>query len=280
MEFQIEIIKFIQTFSNAFLDVFFEALTLFGEETLLVVIASYVFLSIDKNKGYKLIFTIVSGTCFNAIIKNIFKIQRPIGIEGILSKRVETATGYSFPSGHTQASSTFWTTLCLIFKKKYLYIFSIILIFLVGLSRIYLGVHWPTDVVFAAIFGFSWALLINKAFDYIYKSKNYYIIIFCSVIFTILTLIFGDNDFYKSSGLLLGLSVGYVLENKYINFSNIMSFKNKVFSYIIMLGGLLLIKSVLKLFFPSTLIFSLIRYFFVGFWGFGIAPYFIKKLQK
>jgi len=280
MNFQVEVIKFIQSFSNSFLDVFFEFLTLFGEETILVLLAAFIFLSVDKNKGYKLIFTIASGTCFNALIKNIVKFERPIGIEGIVSNRVETATGYSFPSGHTQATSTFWTSLSIIVKNKSLYVFSAILITLVAISRLYLGVHWPTDVIFGALFGVLWAIIIGKVFDYIQKNKNYKLLIGSSLVFVILTILLGDNDFYKSAGLLLGLSIGYVIEDKYVNLSIDMTKRNKSITYVVLIVGLLIIKSGLKLIFPQTLIFSMIRYFLVGFWAFGITPVIAIKLKK
>ena len=280
MNFQIEIIKYIQTFSNSFFDLLFQFITLFGEESILVLLSAIVFLSIDKNKGYKLIFTIASGTCFNALIKNIVKFERPIGVEGIVSNRVHTATGYSFPSGHTQATSTFWSSLSIIFKKKALYIFSVFIIILVAISRLYLGVHWPTDVIFGAIFGVIWAILIDKAFNYIQKSKNYIALIVSAIMFAVLSFLIGDNDFYKSSGLLLGLSIGYVIENKYVNLNINMSRKNKGIVYVLLIGGLLLIKSGLKIIFPEMLIFSMLRYFLVGFWAFGIVPIIANRLNK
>ncbi len=280
MSFQVEIIKFIQTFSNSFLDLLFEAITLLGEESVLVFLSAFIFLSIDKNKGYKLIFTIASGTCFNALIKNIVKFERPIGIEGIISNRVHTATGYSFPSGHTQATSTFWSSVSIIFKKKALYIFTAIIIILVAISRLYLGVHWPTDVIFGAIFGVIWALLIDKAFDYIQKSKNYIALIASSIVFAILAFLIGDNDFFKSAGLLLGLSIGYIIEDKYIHLEINMPIKRKMIVYVLLIGGLLLIKSLLKIVFPEMLIFSMLRYFLVGIWAFGVVPIIASCLNK
>lgn len=280
MNIQIEIIKFIQSFNNTFFDYLFQIITLFGEESVLVLLSSIVFLSIDKSKGYKLIFTIASGTCFNALIKNIAKFERPIGIEGITSKRVHTATGYSFPSGHTQATATFWSSVSIIFKKRAIRIFTAVIILLVATSRLYLGVHWATDVVFGAIFGITWAILIDKAFNYIQKSKNYIALIASSIAFAVLCFLIGDEDFFKSSGLLLGLAVGYVIENKYVNLNIIMSRKNKGIVYVLLIGGLLLIKSGLKIILPETLIFSMIRYFLVGFWAFGIVPIIASRLNK
>lgn len=279
MAFQVEIIKFLQSFSNNFFDFLFQIITLFGEESILVFLSAIVFLSVDKNKGYKLIFTIASGACFNCLIKNIVKFERPIGVEGIMSKRIHTATGYSFPSGHTQATSTFWASLSIIFKNNMLYAFSAVIIFFVAISRLYLGVHWPTDVIFGAAFGILWAILIDKVFDYIQKSKNYIALMAFSLVIVLITFLIGDDDFYKSAGLLLGLSVGYIIEDKYVNMSIKMSRNNKIIAYILLMGGLLLLKTLLKIIFPEMLIFSMIRYFLVGFWAFGIMPLIIKKLQ-
>jgi membrane-associated phospholipid phosphatase len=280
MNYQIEIIRFIQSFSNTFFDFLFQIITLFGEESVLVLLSAIVFLSIDKNKGYKLIFTIASGTCFNALIKNIAKFERPIGVEGITSKRVHTATGYSFPSGHTQATATFWSSVSIIFKKRVILIFSTVIILLVAISRLYLGVHWATDVLFGALFGVIWAILIDKAFDYIQKSKNYTVLLATCLIFAVICFFIGDDDFFKSSGLLLGLAVGYVIENKYVNLNINMSRKNKGIVYVLLVGGLLIIKSGLKIILPEMLIFSMIRYFLVGFWAFGIVPIIASRLDK
>lgn len=279
MSLQVEIIKFIQSFNNDFFDFLFEFITLFGEESILVLLSAFIFLSVDKNKGYKLIFTIASGTCFNSLIKNILKFERPIGVEGIISKRLETATGYSFPSGHTQATATFWSSLSIIVRKKRMYIFSTIIVIMVAISRLYLGVHWLTDVVFGAIFGVLWAILVSRAFDYIHKNKSYKLLIGISLVFLILTLLIGDDDFYKSAGLLLGLSLGYIIEDKYINLSIKMSRRNKIITYILLIGGLLIIKTLLKFIFPETLIFSTIRYFLVGFWAFGATPVIASSLK-
>lgn len=277
---QVEIIKFIQSFSSSFLDLFFELITMFGEETLLVAISAYVFLSIDKRKGYRLIFTISSSACINSVIKNIVKAERPIGYEGITSNRLETATSYSFPSGHTQSSSSFWTSLYLIFKNKSYLITGIIIVLLVAISRLYLGVHWPIDVICGALFGLLWSVLFNKVFNYIEKNNGYYILFIMSLAFVISSLIFGDDDFHKVSGLFTGLSIGYYIETRFVNLS-IESIKNKkILSYIILIFGLLFIKSVLKLIFPSTAIFTMLRYFFVGFWAFGIFPIIAKSISK
>ena len=68
-------------------------------------------------------------------------------MEGIRSIRVETAGGYSFPSGHTQQTTSLFTTLMIVFKKKWLLFCRHNIHAFSCFSRMYLGVHWPTDVL-------------------------------------------------------------------------------------------------------------------------------------
>ena len=58
--------------------------------------------------GERLLFALIGNVALNTGVKEFFKVQRPIGVDGIESMRVSTATGYSFPSGHTQIGTTFW----------------------------------------------------------------------------------------------------------------------------------------------------------------------------
>lgn len=277
---QVEIIKFIQSYRTPLLDKLFEFITIIGEETLIILIAAYIFFNISKEKGYAIIFAIVSSTSFNSLLKNIFKVSRPIGIEGIKSKRLKTATSYSFPSGHTQTVSSLWTSLMIIFKKKFLYIIGSILICLVAFSRIYLGVHWPLDVIFGAIIGILWSFASIRVFKFIYKNKKYKLLILIVGIFTLLSFLFGDKDFYKTSGLFLGISIAYIIEDKYINFSLDIPNKLKVTIYIITLLGIFIIKEGLKYIFPSLLIFDFIRYALIGFWALCGGIYTGKKIGK
>jgi membrane-associated phospholipid phosphatase len=97
-----EVIKFVQSFSNPFLDRLFQYITMMGEEYFFVIALTLIYWCIDKRFGYKIGFAILGSTALNSGIKEIFKVPRPIGEDGIRSLRTETAGGYSFPSGHTR----------------------------------------------------------------------------------------------------------------------------------------------------------------------------------
>ena len=173
MNFQLNILKFFQSMRNPILNAFFLILTISTEVPVVVLLTAIIYWCINKKYGQKLLFTLIPNIVINTGIKELVKEPRPIGAKGLKSLRTETATGYSFPSGHTQTATTFWTSLILIFKQKWIYILGSIMILGVGLSRLYLGVHWPVDVVGGWIFGIVFTVIFAKLFDIVDKSKNY-----------------------------------------------------------------------------------------------------------
>jgi len=97
---------------------------------------------IDKDWAFRLGFAYLFSGLANTGIKEICRVPRPFELLDIDPMRVETAGGYSFPSGHTQQASSLLIVLMEAIKKKWFYILASLLIILVALSRIYLGVHW------------------------------------------------------------------------------------------------------------------------------------------
>ena len=130
-------------------DAFFSLITHFGEETLFIIAGLLFFWCVDKMEGYFLLTVGLSGTVINQFLKLWFRIPRPWvkdpNFTIVESARAE-ATGYSFPSGHTQSSVGIFGALARWNPTAWLRIVSIALCVLVPLSRLYLGVHTPADV--------------------------------------------------------------------------------------------------------------------------------------
>ena len=134
---------------NPVLDFIFSLVTLCGEETVFMAIGMIVFWCINKQKGYYLLSVGFVGTVINQFLKITFRIPRPWIKDPsftIVESAREAASGYSFPSGHTQTSVGLFGGLALKFKNRALRIVSIALCVLVPISRMYLGVHTPLDV--------------------------------------------------------------------------------------------------------------------------------------
>ena len=108
MEFELNIIRAIQSIANPFLDGLFQFITMFGEEAILIPLIAVIYWSFNKKMAEYIAYASLTSVLVNGAIKDIFKAKRPIGEPGIRSLRVETATGYSFPSGHTQGTASFW----------------------------------------------------------------------------------------------------------------------------------------------------------------------------
>ena len=100
---EINILKYIQSLRTDVLNNIFELITMFGEEMIVVLLIAILYFAVDKKYAQKFLFVMLASLCFNGIIKNIVRRPRPFTVDGITCIRKETATGYSFPSGHTQS---------------------------------------------------------------------------------------------------------------------------------------------------------------------------------
>ncbi len=153
-------------YKNNLLTNFMKIITLFGS-AYVIVPCCIILLFALKNKKNKILMmsNLVIITLLNQLLKCVFRRLRPIN--GIISE-----SGYSFPSGHSMVSMAFYGFLIYLLYKsnfKYKNIFIgllIVLILLIGISRIYLGVHYPTDVFGGFLLSISYLLLfieISKA---------------------------------------------------------------------------------------------------------------------
>ena len=161
---------FLEEIRNPVLDFLFSIVTLFGEETVFMAVGMIVFWCVNKQKGYYLLSVGFVGTVINQFLKITFRVPRPWVKDPnftIVESAREAASGYSFPSGHTQTSVGLFGGLALKFRNRAVRIASIALCVLVPLSRMYLGVHTPADVgvsiVIALVLIFALAPLFEKA---------------------------------------------------------------------------------------------------------------------
>ncbi len=140
---------FLESLRNPVLDAVFSLLTMLGEETVFMAVGMIAFWCIDKYQGYYLLTTGFLGTLINQFLKMLCRIPRPWVKDPaftIVEAAREEATGYSFPSGHTQTSVGLYGGLARWNRQRVLRILMIAACVLVPLSRMYLGVHTPLDV--------------------------------------------------------------------------------------------------------------------------------------
>ena len=188
-------------------------LTYLGSSTAYIVYGLIIYYLGDCMNAYKIIITLMIGGWMNTSLKNIFKMPRPINPKIHVS-------GYSFPSGHAESSTTFWSSLCLLYPRKAILIASIVISIIVSISRVALNVHYPRDVIFGGFIGFLTGLsliyLLNKVMD---RNVFIYIHIFLSIVMFLTYQIYNDLMLIKFSGFLLGGILHPVLYYKYGNIS-------------------------------------------------------------
>ncbi len=144
-----EVLYWLESIRNPVLDALMLLFTEFGNELLFIAAGLIMFWCIDKKQGYFVLLTGFFGVYINQFLKITCRIPRPWVLDPnftIVEAAREAATGYSFPSGHTQTAVGCWGALAVCRKEKWVRIVSVILALLIPFTRMYLGVHTPLDV--------------------------------------------------------------------------------------------------------------------------------------
>lgn len=172
-DFEINILNFIQdTFACPFLDKVMPIITLFGDKGIFWIAAALLLIIIKKARktgimmGTALLLGLIIG---NLILKNAVARTRPYDVNTAMQAEllVKTLSDFSFPSGHTLAS--FEAATVLMIRDKRFGIPALILAILIALSRLYLYVHYPTDVLAGALLGVFIGIFACFLVDKIYK---------------------------------------------------------------------------------------------------------------
>ena len=275
-----------------FFDFFFSFITFFGEELVLFIVLPIFYWAINKEAAEIVAVAGFATMTVNGMIKDICKIERPISNEEIRFVEVENffvdtvhlkEGSYSFPSGHSQTSSVLMFSLASYYNKKNLWIFASVLVLLVMMSRVYLGVHWPLDVLIGGLLGlisavFFYKLLVNK------KQDTRILIYFIVACVCLIALIFAEkSDTYKSIGAMFGFATGALFERKLVNFDpKEGTLLRKVIRCVIGIIIVAALKIGLKPLFGligDAFILDFFRYMILVFVAIAIYPLVFKKLK-
>ncbi|MBE6798927.1 MAG: phosphatase PAP2 family protein [Ruminococcaceae bacterium] len=262
-----EFLKLLESIRNPVLDAFFSVITHLGEETVFMLIGLIFFWCVNKKQGYYILFVGFLGTVINQFLKLWFRIPRPWvkdpNFTIVESARAE-ATGYSFPSGHTQSSVGTFGCVARSRSEKWLRIISIVFCILVPLSRLYLGVHTPLDVgvslVIAVVMIFALYPIIMRALE---NKTAMRIMLGIMTALTVAYIIFvevypfpadidvhnfesGVKNGYKILGCFLGMWLTFELDEKFIHFETAASPLAQVLKIVLGVIPILAVKALLK----------------------------------
>ncbi len=169
LSFEENIFDYLQSHSNNVIKIIMYIMTTMGEWYIFLSLVIIMFFFVKKKYMIMIIINLLLSFGLNNLLKIIFVRERPI-------YKLINARSYSYPSGHSMVSFAFYGLLIYLiyklyngkYKKVFISLLSL-LILLIGLSRIYFGVHYLTDVIGAYTFSFGYLLI----FIYVIKRREY-----------------------------------------------------------------------------------------------------------
>lgn len=170
---EIQILNLIQNLRTPLGDIIVPFITRLGNAGIIWIILTLVLLLIPKTRKTGVIMTVallVDLVLCNLLLKNLVARTRPFDVNTAVQLLVAKPRDYSFPSGHTAASFASVTALYLAGEKK-MWKAAFVLAVLIALSRLYLYVHYPTDIIGGVIFGSLSGYLGYKIVEQIRKKR-------------------------------------------------------------------------------------------------------------
>lgn len=267
-------IVWVQQFSNGVLDAVFTVATYLGREQFYILFLPILYWCVNKHLGRALSIVFLLSEYANGILKDAFGLPRPHEFD----PRIRTPlpeTSPSFPSGHAQGSLVFWGTMAALIRRAWMWIVSIILILLISLSRIYLGVHFPQDVLGGWIIGLVLVAL------YLWARRTLRGIILSlgiqlGIAFLLPVILFALHPSEGTAlvtGVAFGMLPGFVMEEHFVRFRADGVWWKRVVRFIVGVIPLLALYLGLKLVFPEGDVFRFVRYALVGIWAGLLAPW-------
>lgn len=255
-----EILYLLEKIRVPIVNEFMLLVTQLGEETAFLVIALVLFWCVNKKTGYYVLSVGFVGTLANQFMKLWFRVPRPWVLDSnftILEQAREAASGYSFPSGHTQSAVGTFGAIAHTTTNKWVRTTALVFAVLVPFSRMYIGVHTPSDVIVAAALAVALILLLRPV---VFCEKRNYMPLLLAVMLAlsgaymcfisfykfpenidIHNLESGVKNAYTLLGALLGLICVYIADEKWLNFTTKAVWWAQILKVI---GGLVLILAV------------------------------------
>ena len=296
----------LEAIRNPILDAFFSVITYLGDEAFFLLAALLVFWCIDKKRGYLVLTVGFTGTLINQFMKITCRIPRPWVLDPnftIVESAREAATGYSFPSGHSTNSVGTLVSIAATSKKRLVWILCIAGAILVPLSRMYLGVHTPKDVIVGSLIALVCVAAFIPLMNYVYENPRrmytMFVVMFAvASVYLLYTLVLNSvegidpENLYEAQknacsliGSLLGILVAYPIERRHVNFETTAPLLGQILKLLLGAGIAVGLKAGLKplfaLVFGNALVMpNILRYMLVVFFVVYVWPMTFKLFAK
>jgi len=308
LEWGISIIEWFQNLGEGWLPVmnFFSFL---GTENFIMIIMPALFWCYNTSLGFKLGIALLTSNCLNGILKLIFALPRPYWVNDKV-RALASESSYGIPSGHSQNAVVLWGRLATALKHPVITLICIALIVLISFSRLYLGVHFPTDVLGGWLMGgllLTLFMALDKPISQRLEKASFRCKLILAIILPLCLLSLGilvstitaqreipeewikaahiatpqadpidpqnPEGIISAAGSLLGLCVGYVLFLQWNGYKVAGSMKKRLARYIVGVCGVVIFFFGLRMIFPhdDSLVAISLRFLRYAFVGFWVS---------
>ena len=310
-QFGIAFTQWLQGISPA-LDGFMRGITFLGTIEFYIIFIPAIFWSVNQALGLRILFILILTDVPASYLKQLFHEPRPYWIGGV--KAMGDEPSYGIPSTHASNTLAVWGLIAYTTKKSWMWVFTVLLLLLIGLSRPYLGMHFPQDVLGGWLVGLVMLLLYLKyegRFLVWWAQKTVQTQIWLGFFFSMAFILIGalvlavisissdpsawasfstearDISHYLTlGGFFFGAVTGTTLMRKYASFKTDGSALQKIGRYVLGMIGLFAVylglDVLFALFAPDAslagYILRYIRYSLVSLWAIFVAPWLFIKI--
>jgi membrane-associated phospholipid phosphatase len=277
LEWGIEAVLWFQQFSPM-LDAPFASLTFLGDEEFFLLLLPFVYWCVDRHSGARLIVLFLCSTYLNAMAKELVDQPRPFEYDSRV-KMIREAYGGGLPSGHTQGAVVVWGYMSTLFKRRWLWTLAAVLMVLIPISRVYLGVHFPHDLLGGYLLGgavlalYIWLAPVGERW---LDARGFAWQVGLSVVVALaMALSFSGEDSVTAGATVAGMGIGFAIERRWIRFTVGNRWWKRAVAFLLgviviagLWGGLRLAFADLE----PALVYRFVRYGLTGLWGAAGAP--------
>lgn len=273
-----DILLWLHGMASPFLDTVMMAVTNAGSEQAYIALLIITYLGFDALAGRRIAVFFLLSMTVNEQVKHYFNVARPFTVNPDVVRpevadAIATAAGPSFPSGHAQAATTFWGTAALFVRRTWFTIVAAILVLFIGFTRMYLGVHYPADVVVGITIGLVIVIFAGVFQKTVIPGPKAVLLLLGLLVPLGLHFLFPSTN----SGMFMGALAAFLVGPELVKYETkgqsvagriILS----VFGVIIVFASLFLLRAVFPDDFRRGMFGSYVFYLLVGFIGTTLVP--------